>query len=186
VVKVLSPIAGVIFGDYKLCRVFSLGLDHYAEPPPSPWVMGPLQSAAPLLEADDPLLRSLARCAGQDAYGFGAWVGDQLAAVCWFWVAERYKQVNFWPLGPQEAKLVEVATARRFRGRGIAVDLIRFASFRMKELGYRRLYAKVWHSNSASVSAFRKAGWEYIAFVIQLHPFGAKHPWRLVRQVSPS
>ena len=68
----------------------------------------------------DPSIQELASYKGGEAFGFEARVDGELAAACWFWAGERYKTGNFWPLRDDEAKLVQIATAERFRGRGIA------------------------------------------------------------------
>jgi RimJ/RimL family protein N-acetyltransferase len=52
----------------------------------------------------------------------------------------------------------------------------------MSQKGYRRLYARIWHSNHPSIATFEKAGWAYIALVIEVFPLGLKSPWRLVRR----
>lgn len=182
--KFLRAFARWLFGPYDLWRIYALSLDGFHAPTLPSWQMKPLQDVKELACASDPILRYLAQFGQEGAQGFGAWVNGELAAACWYWAGETYKKRNFWPLLDDEAKLVEIATAKRFRGRGIAPQLIAFSAEQMKILGYQRLLARVWHSNRASQSAFRKAGWTYVAFVVQVAPFGINKPLRLVRAVS--
>jgi GNAT superfamily N-acetyltransferase len=126
-------------------------------------------------------MKELAKFAGEGAYGFGARVNGELAAVCWYWVGDRYKARNYWPLKPHEAKLVQITTLAPFRGRGIATQLIDYATMRMRQHGFVRFYARIWHSNKASIVAFTRAGWIHAATVCDIFPFGTKARWRYVR-----
>ena len=179
--KYLSAVARRLFGPYVLCRIYSLSLENGPRPGSSPWTLGPIRNAEEMKRSSDPTLRHVAYCATEGAHGFGAWSNGELASACWFWGAELYnRERSFWPLEAQEAKLIELATAEPFRGRGIAPKLMGYASNEMKKLGYRRLFARVWHSNRSSITAFRKAGWVYVAFVVLISPFGVKKPLRFV------
>jgi GNAT superfamily N-acetyltransferase len=179
-------VARRLLGPYALYRIY----EHQgpgpgtsgSEPEPAgdDVALAPLENGAALDRPSDPGLRDLASYAGSEAFGFEARVDGVLAAACWFWVGERYKTRNFWPLHADEAKLVQITTAERFRGRRIAPRLIRFAAAWMHRLGYRRLYARIWHSNRASVVAFERAGWREIALVIEVAPLGISQPWHLV------
>jgi len=178
----VRSVARRLLGPYALYRVY----EHWepgpelSEPTGGEVTLAQLEDADELDRSPDLALRGLAEYAGPDAFGFEARVDGSLAAACWFWAGERYKSRNFWPLQADEAKLIQITTAEQFRGRGIAPRLIRFASSRMYGLGYRRLYARIWHSNRASIVAFKKAGWREVAFVIEVAPLGIKRPWRLV------
>lgn len=136
-------------------------------------------AAFKLLQAEDiehapsDTIRDRAWYAGPQAAGYGWYDGVELVAVCFFWWGERYEARNFWPLGPGQAKLVEIVTAESHRGRGIARELIAHASAAMFRQGFERLYARVWHSNHPSLTAFGAAGWQRAATVITCKP-----PWR--------
>ena len=85
----------------------------------------------------------------------------ELAAVCWLYARETYrKRDGLFRLAPDEAELAQVTTARSFRGRGVATKLIHYAAWQMGLGGFRKLYAKIWHNNTASVQAFQRAGWK--------------------------
>lgn len=177
--SIVKRLASWILGDYDLYRIYQFDLSR-AEGPPS--------SVARLAEVDERALvgtdlRDLAQYAGTGAHGFGAWLGSDLAATCWFWNEERYRQRNFWPIQNDEAKLVQISTAEHYQGRGIAFDLIRFGMNEMKTRGYRRVYARVWHSNRPSIGLFEKAGWKYVAFVARVSIFRLA-PMKLVCRVK--
>ncbi len=79
---------------------------------------------------------------------------------------------NFWPLQPDEAKLVQVSVDALSRGRGIATRLIVDSAHYMQSLGFRRLFARIWHNHGESLRAFEKAGWRRVATVVVLRPGG--------------
>lgn len=103
--------------------------------------------------------------AGPGAHGFAIRLDGRLASHCWFWHGERYRSRNYWPLAEDEAKLIGLATEPAFRGQGLAPRLVALASAEMGRRGFRRLYARIWHSNTASRRAFAKAGWRQHALV---------------------
>lgn len=116
---------------------------------------------------------------GAEAIGFGLREGSELAAVCWYWWGDRYRRRGFWPLADREAKMVQITTAKAFRGKGLATRLIAASAEVMGELGYSCLYARIWPSNYPSIRAFEKSGWRYHAFVAKLYPFGSRRGLRL-------
>lgn len=126
-----------------------------------------------------PEIRATGKFAGQDARGFCLKESGEVVAVCWFWWGERYRARNFWALGKDEAKLVQVVVAERARGRGLAPRLLRSAAYMMHADGYSQLFARVWHSNHSSLRAFEKAGWDRVAFVATLGFRGFRSPVRI-------
>ncbi len=40
----------------------------------------------------------------------------------------------------------------------------------MRQRGFRRMYARIWHSNDPSKHAFEAARWERVAFVLEVQP----------------
>lgn len=122
-----------------------------------------------ILGVKDENIRKRLRVSGDDAFCFGVWKNDELASICWVLGPHAYSNYrNFWILSEREAKMVYVFTSEKFRGQGLAVILEDFASRRMCELGYRRLYSRIWHSNRASIRVHQKLGWEKIALVVEL------------------
>lgn len=127
---------------------------------------------------DSRIQEQLGYC-GSEAFCFGCFLDNQLAGVCFYWYGERYKKRNFWPLKEREAKLVQIIVMPEMRGRGIASRLIRYSALEMKRQGFSDLYARIWHSNCPSLSAFERAGWRRVAFVAEINPFRAAHPIRI-------
>ncbi|MGH8852132.1 MAG: GNAT family N-acetyltransferase [Casimicrobiaceae bacterium] len=75
--------------------------------------------------------------------------------------------------------IVEVVTVPDMCSRGVATHLIAHVADDMLRKGFERLYARIWHSNTASLKAFRHAGWERVATVIEIHPLQRTMPLRL-------
>src|SRR5687767_1260986 len=108
---------------------------------------------------------------GPDTVGLGLFIGGERACACWIWYGERYRRErNFWPLADKEAKLVQIETDPKFRGRGLAGRLLAHARVEMRRRGFTRMYARIWHSNEPSVRVFTKAGWTYERFVLEVDP----------------
>lgn len=172
--------ARLVFGDYAVYRIYAIDAENCALSEPGSLEFVELNTPDDL--GDNAEMHNLETYLGNEAFCFGARVGGKLAAACFFWTGQRYKQRNFWPLANNEAKLVEVRTLPHQQGQGLASRLIQRASHEMARRGFRRLFARIWHSNRPSIRAFEKAGWRYIAFVIEVAPFGIKR-WRWVRTI---
>ena len=125
------------------------------------------------------LLREQIHYLGEDSLSFGCFLGEQLVGVCFYWYGNRYRQRNFWPLGDNEGKLVQVVVVPEMRGQGVATSLLRSSAEEMISRGFRNRYARVWHSTRPSLYAFAMAGWRRIALVIEINPLRAKRPLRL-------
>ncbi len=140
-------------GDYAPYRIYALDLGDLAPFEPNPEIALRILEDAP------------------DTVVLGAFIGDKRAAACWIWYGERYKRErNFWPLGPTEAKLVHIETNSDFRGRGIGTQLLAFAGTTMRDRGFTKLFARIWHNNTPSIRVFTKAGWRYEHFVLEMEP----------------
>jgi ribosomal protein S18 acetylase RimI-like enzyme len=133
-----------------------------------------------LAHASDREIASLAAYARDGTHGFGAWLEGELAACCWYAEAGADSQRSTWPIEPGEAKLLQITTASRFRGKGLARALVAQSAALMRRRGFGPLYARVWHSNAPSLAAFRAAGWVRRALVVELTPLGIGAPRRLV------
>lgn len=116
---------------------------------------------------------------GAESHTFACYAGDQIAGVCIYWFAERYKKRNFWPLKESEAKLIQIVTVPTMRGKGIAATLIAASCRDMLDKGFSRTYARIWHSNTPSIRAFERAGWLRIAIIIEFNPFRRRRPFRI-------
>lgn len=119
-------------------------------------------------------MRSLAWYTGEESVSFGLWENGVLACLCIFWTHRRPRDQIIWRIHEHEAILMEILTLEKFRGQGYAPVLLQYAVQEMKCNRFKSLYAWIWHSNTASVRAFEKAGWRYIAFVIEILPFNTR------------
>jgi ribosomal protein S18 acetylase RimI-like enzyme len=165
-----------LLGDYGIYYVLTRACDQL-EPVPAGTAVVPVD-AAMVRASPDPDLRGQSFYAGADALGYGYIENGALASLCFYWYGERYKTRNFWPLQEGEIKLVEIVTAAAMRGRKLAPTLINASLHDVARRGFRRAYARVWHSNTSSLRAFEAAGWERIALVIEIFPFGRATPMR--------
>lgn len=149
------------------------------------YVLKPITRPEDFQTAEDQTVSGLVEYWGPDADAFGAWKDNELIAACWFWYGERYrKQRRVWPLRDGEAKLIQINVARGDQRCGVATTLIQYGSARMFAKGFHKLYAKVWHSNLASIRAFEKAGWKYEAFLIDVKPRLIKRHLRWVLRTN--
>lgn len=180
----LKKIADSLFGPYRLNRIYTLDLATFKPPPLDHLALKRITDPNLLRGSDNLAIRSRSWAAGENAFGFGLWEGETLASMCWFWNHKRFKDTNIWSLKEDEAIMVELVTLEDFRGRGFSPAVTSFASAELQRLGFRRLYTWVWHSNYPSIKSFEKAGWQYIAFVSEMHLPGLKQPLRFVRNRS--
>jgi ribosomal protein S18 acetylase RimI-like enzyme len=144
---------GLLAGDYAPYKIFCVELDEARPAPVDPEIE----------------LRTIEEL--EDTVVLGAFIDGERASACWIWWGERYRRErNFWPLKEGEAKLVHIETNPKFRGRGVAVALLRHAEWVMKQRGFTRMFARIWHNNEPSVRAFTKAGFKYEHFVLEIEP----------------
>lgn len=172
----LKAVLRKILGEYSLYWVYGARRPQAGTPPG-----GGVREldARELVQSPDPYLAEQAGYAGEGARAFGLPLDGELQAVCFYWYGERYRPRGFWPLGPTEAKLVQIVTTQAARGRGLATALIAGSTCRMFEGPWSALYARIWHSNGPSLAAFEKAGWRRVAFVAEVNPLRLGKPWRL-------
>ena len=116
---------------------------------------------------------------GQDTHAYACIEGSRIVGLCFFWYGERYRKRNFWPLKDQEAKLVQLFVLPEMRGQGIGKSLIQFATWDMSVREFKYVYARVWISNTPSLRAFKSAGWNYAATVIEIFLRGRNKPFRI-------
>lgn len=132
-----------------------------------------------LEQASEPLLREQASYGGSGSHLYACWLDGRMVGVCAYWFGERYRQRNFISLGDQEAKLVQIVTLPQARGQGVASSLIAGSSHDMSRKGFRRCFARIWHSNTPSLRAFEKARWTRQALVVEINPLRRERPLRM-------
>jgi len=165
-------LAGRLFGDYKLNRIYQVNLTGFQLRDSRNLDVRRITNLEDLYRSDDQKMRKSASFGGDQYYGFGLWDNSVLASVCWIYTYEQFKEHLIWKPEKDEAMLVDLVTAEEYWGKGYAPALIERACLAMREAGFKRLYAWIWHSNYPSIRAFEKAGWTYIAFAVELYPLG--------------
>jgi GNAT superfamily N-acetyltransferase len=170
--RALKKAAVAVLGPYRFNRIYCLTSVIPAPTMPAGMLCRCLDGPppAPMLDAR---LKERFWYGGEDAYGYGLFLNESLAAVCWFWGPRRFNDPLLWTLEPGEAILVDLMTASNCRGQGLAPLLIRYASAEMHRMGWNRLYTWMWYTHRASYHAFQKAGWEQVASVLEIAPFGS-------------
>jgi RimJ/RimL family protein N-acetyltransferase len=116
--------------------------------------------------------------AGEEALAYACMHEGQIVGLCFYWYGARYLQRNFWPLQSAEAKLVQIITSPRMRGKRVAGTLIASSCDDVMKRGFERVFARVWHSNEPSLRAFAGAGWWRCAKVFDVNPFRRPQPMR--------
>ena len=132
-----------------------------------------------IASSEDKMIVQQAWYHGLNTHAYACMDGSRIVGLCFFWYGERYSKRNFWPLADQEAKLVQLIVLPQMHGRGIARSLIEFATQDMLERGFKRLYARIWRSNTPSLCAFERARWRRLATVIEIYLVFRKNPFRL-------
>lgn len=144
--RALKTVAAALLGPYRFNRIYRL-TSMPVEPTMPPGISCQRLEAPSAAAADiDPELRKRFSYDNDDAYGYGLSRDGCLAAVCWFWGPRRFNEPLIWVLRTNEAILVDLVTASRCRGQGLAPLLIRYAFAERRRRGWRL------------VSGFRK-GW---------------------------
>lgn len=176
----IKRFARAIFGDYAIYYVYGISQDvPFTSAPRGRDCSFSALGRDELATSSELLIREQAGYLGPEATAYGCAQEGDIVATCHYWYGDRYRTRNFWPLAEDEAKLVQIVTAPRARGQGIATALIAHSTNEMFRLGFKRLYARIWHSNGPSLSAFERAGWRRVALVIEITPFGRRRPSRL-------
>lgn len=162
-------VAALLLGPYRCNRIYRSAAVDLEPEIPKGMSLGRLEGL-PLFSVESAELRDRFCYRGHDAYGYGLFLDGCLAAICWFWGPQRFDDPLLWRLANDEAIMVDLVTASNYRGRGLAPLLIRYASADMRRAGWRSLYTWMWHTHHASYHAFERAGWEQIAWVVEIRP----------------
>ncbi|PHZ83674.1 GNAT family N-acetyltransferase [Paremcibacter congregatus] len=169
----IKKTAKLIFRDYQIYKIYFIDIQNYELSNLDINLQELSGVFRPIQLSDD----HSAGFSGPEAYGYeylSSLSHTEALAQCWYWYGERYKVRNFWPLNEKEAKLVDIETTQKARGMGIAPALIAYSCAQMKENGFKKLYARIWHSNKPSIKAFSKAGWQPLKTIIEFYFLGRK------------
>lgn len=178
---VTKRVAKALFGNYGIYEVWQSPDSVTIEIPAGLSVR--IVDADDLAHATDAKLRDSRGYAGNESRLYGLFEGDRILCLACCWWGRRYASRCSWPLPVNAAKLVHLLTVEDARGRGMAPLLIRHACSDMAIHGHAPLLARIWHSNAPSQSAFRRAGWTRIGWLLQLEPFRGRRPIRLTWRV---
>jgi RimJ/RimL family protein N-acetyltransferase len=176
----IKKIARLLLGDYSVYHIYSNSAEKIqATLPNSAGLAFSILEKEQTESNNESLVREQSSYHGPETYSYACLKDEQIVGLCYFWHGDRYRKRNFWPLADGEAKLVQIVTIPRVRGHGIATDLIAHASLQMFGQGFKRLYARIWHSNLPSLRAFQRAGWQRVATVIEVNPLRRASPIRI-------
>jgi RimJ/RimL family protein N-acetyltransferase len=126
-------------------------------------------------------LRDCDSYGGEDSHLFGIFRDDGiLVCVQCVWFGDRYRRQAFWPLEADDAASVHLVTAAPERGRGLATRLKQRSAERLREMGFVRLYSRIWWTNTASLRVSEKAGWTQVGTVLEFDLPWLKGPVRRV------
>lgn len=136
--------------------------------------------AATIQHAADPLIRDQAWYGGEDALGFAIFHDGEPVSLQWIWHGERYRRSrNFISLAESSAKSVQLVTVVKERGQGLATQLKQFSAKQLAQLGFNRLYSRIWWSNAPSIRVSKKAGWTLSSTVATFSMGKSKHWLRI-------
>jgi hypothetical protein len=95
---------------------------------------------------------------------------EQICSLHIIWGSE-YKDNfrNYIPLKKNEAKIIDVITSKKYRGKGHIGKLLSFTEEQMLTKDIDTLLARIWHSNESSKRAFEKKDWKYAGFKLKLN-----------------
>lgn len=179
--EMLKHVLRLLLGEYSIYRIYTR---ETADAPParSPKSAGFTVreiTATELLASPDHIIREQAFYLGNESIGFACYDGARIVGVCFYWFGARYKTRNFWPLAERQAKLVQVITLPEMRGREVAPTLVAMSTSAMRDKGFERNFARIWHSNTPSLRAFGRAGWSYVSTVVEINPFRRSRAFRI-------
>lgn len=180
--ELAKKLARLFLGEYSLYRIYSSPSNERGEEPSEAanksFRVEPVDERT-LDASEDALIRDQAGYCGPGARAYACFDGDRIVGVCFYWFGDRYLKRNFWPLESSEAKLVQIISLPEMRGRGVATTLIKGSCQAMISNGFRRAYARIWHSNQPSLMAFERARWERVASVLEINPLRLNRPIRI-------
>lgn len=178
--ELLKKTAKLLLGEYSIYQVYSQSDNAAVQPHPvaeTHYRVKEIDITAIGLSLE-PLIKEQAHYAGPGSHVYACFDESRIVGICFYWFGVRYLERDFWPLADGEAKLVQIISLPDMRGRGVATAIIGSSSNDMLKKDYRRLYARVWHSNTPSARAFERAGWKRIALVIEINPLRRNRPVR--------
>jgi len=180
-----KKVASVMFGGYRLNRIYTFDLAEIQSGGTVDAELRRFSDPAVMEASRDARMRDHSWFAGPNAYCFGLWVDGELACSCIYWNQHRFTDTKIWSIGSDEVAMVDLLTVPGYRGRGYASALVRHTQRELSSLGFKRLVTWVWHTNTPSIATFDNTGWRYVAFVMEVFPFGLHRSIRLCFRKRP-
>nr|WP_231378047.1 GNAT family N-acetyltransferase [Thioalkalivibrio sp. ALE12] len=176
----LKIILHATFGEYQYWKVYAVDL-----PYPRPSV--PSNVEVRVLNRED--LEGISEdglCAenylGEEALGYGLFLKGRLAAVQAVWWGSRYMRERAgrsWRLSPGAAKTTSLYVLEEYRKMGYATLLKKYVLAELSGRGFRRVYARIWHSHRNSIRVSRKVGMRLVGVYVELCPQGKRLEFRI-------
>jgi GNAT superfamily N-acetyltransferase len=176
--KYLKILTRLVLKDYSFYHIYSQSQMHEQVLPIAGVRFQPIYKKE-IDRSEETMIVEQAWYYGPCTHAYACMEGSRIVGLCFFWYGEGYRKRNFWPLADHEAKLVQLFVLPEMRGRGIGRSLIQFAAQHLLGKGFKRLYARIWGSNTPSLRAFQQSGWQQVATVVEIFPRGRDKPLRL-------
>ncbi|MFL6674036.1 MAG: GNAT family N-acetyltransferase [Massilia sp.] len=179
--QILKRVLHLLLGEYAVYRIYTRPTAEAPAPRSGKSAGFAVREigGAELLASPDQVIRDQAGYLGDDCCAFACFDGARIVGVCFYWFGARYRKRNFWPLAEREAKLVQVITLPDMRGREVAPTLVALSTHAMRDKGFERNFARIWHSNTPSLRAFARAGWSCVSTVVEINPLRRRRPLRI-------
>jgi ribosomal protein S18 acetylase RimI-like enzyme len=177
--KLLAAITKPFLKEYWVGRVYGIATRNCNEPLFPDFKVELLQDINELRASPDVHIRNHANNEAPGARCYVVRDGRTVAGMCWVWHGESYRTMrNYLPLRATDSKIVELNVHASYRGKGIAPRLIAYSVCRMREDGFKRMFARVYHSNQSSARAFEKVGFKAVAKEMMIRPRFAARDFR--------
>lgn len=170
--------------DYACFRVYSKELDAFGDQALDPLPDGYRCDEITPAELRSSPFQTLRDCewyGGDGAFLYGLRRRDGVVTClqC-LWFGERFRQQGFWPLGDKDAASVHLETAGEERGKGLATYLKQQTARQMHQRGFRRLYSRIWWTNTSSLRVSEKVRWSHVATIVEFTLPRRARPLRVV------
>ncbi len=171
-INLARKIIWVIASEYLIFDIYTVKCIPSATTPtlPTGYRFDQLNDIGHIVRSDDYDISKCVADLNVDSFCYVIFKNEELVATCWLWRGEYYKRVrNFLPLTHREGELTYLAVSKQHRGNNLACKLIRYATNQSEQLGFERLYSRIWHSNIPSIRSFIKADWHKFARYINVN-----------------
>ncbi len=156
----LKTLALLILREYSFYHIYSL-TDTDEQPSPIAELRFESIEKKEIDNSSDMMIIEQAWYHSQGTYAYACMEDTRIVGLLLFLVRRRLSQKKLladWLI--RKPSSVQLFVLPEMRGRGIGRNLIQFAVQDMFRKGFKRVYARIWRSNTSSLQAFRHAGSE--------------------------